>query len=191
MTHFKHLFLQGLLAILPITITLSILYWLGSTAESTLGYLLNLFLPEGWYRPGLGLLAGFFVIIAVGVVLNAFVFKKIARLTHQLFEQIPYVKTLYNSIQDIAKFTLTPKENIQRQKVVSVTLDNDIKVIGFITRESIKLGADGQDLVAVYVPMSYQIGGFTLMLPEYRLEKLDMNVQDAMRMVLTAGIKND
>lgn len=191
MTHFKHLFLQGLLAILPITITLSILYWLGSTAESTLGYLLTLFLPEGWYRPGLGLIAGFFVILAVGVLLNAFVFKKIANLTHQLFEQIPYVKTLYNSVQDIAKLALTPKNNTEQQKVVSVTLDNDIKVIGFITRESIKLGMDGQDLVAVYVPMSYQIGGFTLMLPESRLEKLDMDVQDAMRMVLTAGIKKN
>lgn len=191
MPHIRHLFLQGLLAILPLTITLSIFYWLGSTAETSLGYLLNLFLPEGWYRPGFGLLAGFIVVLAIGVLLNAFIFKKLASIANRLFEQIPFVKTIYNSVQDIAKFALASKANADQQTVVSVTLDNDIKVIGFITRQSIKLGTNSDELVAVYVPMSYQIGGFTLMLPWTRLEKIDMNVQDAMRMVLTAGIKNE
>ncbi|OMH28470.1 DUF502 domain-containing protein [Motiliproteus sp. MSK22-1] len=187
MKKISQLFLQGLFAVLPIAITLSILYWLGSFAESTLGVIINWLLPEGWYWPGMGLISGFICILGIGILLNAYIFRRLGGIAESLFERIPLVKTIYNSVRDIAKFAAASQDDDELQKAVTVTLDNDIKLIGFITQKSITLG-NTNNLVAVYFPMSYQIGGYTLMLPESRIETLDMSVQDAMRMVLTAAM---
>lgn len=186
MKKISQLFLRGLFAVLPLAITLSILYWLGATAESVLGGFLQWLLPDGRYWHGMGLLIGFVVIFGIGVLLNAYVFRKLAGFVDALFEKIPLVKTIYNSVRDIARFASASQRGNDLQKVVSITLDTNIRLIGFVTQKSIKLGEDS--LVAVYFPMSYQIGGYTLFLPESRLQPLDISVQEGMRLVLTAAI---
>lgn len=187
MKKITQVFLRGLFAVLPLAITLSILYWLGTTAEAVLGGLLQWLLPPGWYWRGMGLLVGFVAILAIGVLLNAFIFRKLASLLDGVFERIPLVKTIYNSVRDIARFAAGSQRERELQKVVSITIDDDIRLIGFVTQKSMQVG-DSDNLVAVYFPMSYQIGGYTLFVPESRLQPLDISVQDAMRMVLTAAI---
>ncbi len=186
MKKISQLFLQGLLATLPVIITLYVIYWLGSLAESTLGKVIQLLLPDQWYVPGMGLLAGFGVILAIGILLKAYIFRQLAGLFERLLERIPLVKTIYSSVRDIAKFASTDKKD-DLQKTVLLTLDNDIKVMGFVTRRDISLG-DHHNLISVYVPMSYQIGGFTLMVPESRIEAVGIDAQNAMRFIVTAGM---
>jgi uncharacterized membrane protein len=63
-------------------------------------------------------------------------------------------------------------------------------VIGFVTDDSPQhFASEHHKQVAVYVPMSYQVGGFTLLVPQELIEPIDIPVKDAMRYVLTAGIK--
>jgi len=52
------IFLKGLAAVLPITVTIYVLYWLGSTAESVLGRGLKMLIPDRLYWPGMGVVAG-------------------------------------------------------------------------------------------------------------------------------------
>lgn len=185
MKKISQLFLQGLVAILPITITLAILFWLGSIAEQTLGAVMRWLLPEQWYWPGLGVLAGLVFIFLIGVLMNAYLFRKLGVWTGVLLNKIPLVKTIYSSVKDIARFA-SPNENKEDlKKAVLVSFDNDIQVIGFITNNSPPVTGD---LVAVYLPMSYQIGGFTLLLPKSRYQELDMSVPDAMRLAFTAAM---
>ena len=47
----------------------------------------------------------------------------------------------------------------------------------------------GDDLVAVYLPMSYQIGGYTIYIPRSRVTETDLTVEQAMRIVLTGGVR--
>jgi uncharacterized membrane protein len=65
-----------------------------------------------------------------------------------------------------------------------------MRLIGFLTREKVpELQSVGeQDRIAVYVPMIYQIGGFTLFVPRESVQPVDMNAEDAMRLELTAGL---
>ena len=70
------LFLQGLIAILPIALTLYLIYWLAATAESVLGQAIR-FVFKDYYRPGLGVLAGFLLTLGVGILLRIWVFRKI------------------------------------------------------------------------------------------------------------------
>lgn len=179
-------FLRGLIAVLPIAITLAILFWLGSVAEATLGMIIDWLLPTGWYQPGMGLIAGLIFILGVGILLNAYFFRKFAILFERTMDKIPLVRPIYNSIKDIAHFATSSQEEDGLKKAVMVKFGN-MKLIGFVTRKPIGLGKE-KDLVAVYFPMSYQIGGYTAMLPESELEPLDISTQEAMRLVLTAAM---
>ena len=65
------------------------------------------------------------------------------------------------------------------------------QLIGFVTEENVSprlFGNNSAGLVAVYFPMSYQIGGYTLYLPAAELTETDLSVQEAMRMVLIGGV---
>lgn len=69
----------------------------------------------------------------------------------------------------------------------------EAKLLGFLTRERIQdiLGLsaeEGDDIVAIYLPLSYQIGGYTLYLPRSKVEPVPMSMEDAMRRVLTAEL---
>ncbi|EGG99296.1 D-beta-hydroxybutyrate permease [gamma proteobacterium IMCC2047] len=185
MKKISRLFLQGLLAILPIAITIAVLFWLASFAEQTLGSVIRWLLPEDWYWPGLGVIAGLIFIFLIGVLMNAYLFRKMGSWAERLLGKIPLVKTIYNSVRDIARFASPERSKDELQKAVLVRLDNDLRVIGFVTNTSPPVTGD---LVAVYLPMSYQIGGYTLFVPESRLQELDMSVPDAMRLALTAAI---
>ncbi len=180
-------FLQGLVALLPIALTLAILYWLATTAESTLGAALQVALPDGWYFPGLGILAAFVVITLVGLLVNAYLFRLLLGGINKVLERIPLVRTLFDSIRDIARFAQPEKRQEGIQRVVKVTLDDGLSVYGFVTSETVPGDSSG-NLKSVYLPMSYQIGGFTVAVDEKRLEDAGMDVQSAMRFVLTAGM---
>jgi uncharacterized membrane protein len=107
-----------------------------------------------------------------------------------LLERIPVVKTIYGASRDFMK--LFPAGGKRRDlKRVVLARFGEARIVGFVTRDDAsELGIVEQkeDLVAVYFPMSYQIGGYTLLLPRDRIEPLDMPVETAMRLVLTGGL---
>ena len=69
--------LKGLVAILPIGLTVYVVYWLGVTTESLLSGPLQWLLPPGIYKPGLGLVAGFLLLFVVGLLVNAYVVRRV------------------------------------------------------------------------------------------------------------------
>jgi len=193
MKTFSKSFLTGLAAVLPITLTLYLLYWFVYSAESFLGSIFRWVLPTHWYLPGLGMLAGVFLIFLVGMLMQALLIQKLFSWAERLFAQVPLFKTIYGSIRDFIGY-IARDQNATQQQVVMVTLgDTDIKLIGFATRSDLQsiTGASGlPERIAVYLPMSYQIGGYTVLVPKSALEPLNLSFDEAMRFVLTAGIVN-
>lgn len=182
-----NLFLQGLIAVLPIVATLAILFWLGTYTEAFLGGILKLILPADWYWPGMGFLAGLVVVFVVGLLVDAYLFQRFGEIAEGILMRIPVVKTIYNGIRDIAHF-LTPSDERKEIGVpVLVRLTDEMRVIGFVTGTKMPYECE-EESVAVYMPMSYQIGGYTVYIPKSRIEPLNMPVEQAMRMVLTAGM---
>lgn len=187
------LFLQGLVVVLPITITLAVIYWFASTAETFLGSLVQ-FIAPGWrYWTGLGVLLGLALVFAVGLMMNAWITRRLLVYAETLMSRIPIVKSIYGGLRDLAKFLSRDSSKSGFHQVVMVSVTDNIRVLGFVTREDFaglpdKLG--GADTVGVYLPMSYQIGGYTVFLPRSAIEPIDMSVEDAMRFTLTAGMSN-
>jgi uncharacterized membrane protein len=185
------IFLKGLAAVLPITVTLYVLYWLGSTAESLLGRGLKMCIPERVYRPGMGVVAGLVLVLVIGVLMNAWLFRTLFRWSEKLLERIPLVKTLYGAVRDLMGFFSGTEKKAMRKAVMVAVGNTPLRLIGFITREDfsgLPAGVGGGDTVAVYLPMSYQIGGFTTMVPRAAVQPIDMSIEESMRFAVTAGM---
>ena len=186
-------FLKGLAAVLPVTLTLYLVYWLGTTAENFLGRGLQLVLPDHLYRPGMGLVVGFFVVLAVGTMINAYIVRRFIRLGEKLLARIPLVKTIFGALKDFARFLPASGERRDLKRVVLYPFGNG-RLIGFVTSETVSskiVGNNADEVVAVYFPMSYTIGGYTLYLPRSCLQQSDLTVEEAMRLVLIGGITSE
>jgi uncharacterized membrane protein len=182
-----NLFLQGLIAVLPIVATLAILLWLGTYTEAFLGAIIKFVLPESWYWPGMGLLAGVVVVFVVGLLVDYYLFQRFGAIAEGILLRIPIVKTIYNGIRDIAHFLTPSDERKETGTPVLVRIGEGMRVIGFVTGTTMPFECE-EESVTVYIPFSYQIGGYTVYMPKSRIEPLNMPVEQAMRMVLTAGM---
>ncbi|MDZ7829866.1 MAG: DUF502 domain-containing protein [Halofilum sp. (in: g-proteobacteria)] len=187
-------FLAGLATVLPIALTAYVIIWLAGVAESVFGVMARFVLPEGWYLPGIGVVMGVALVFLVGVFINAWIVSGLIAFGERLLERIPLVKTLYGGLRDLSRFLSRDSGDSELKHVVSVEVQPDVHLIGFVTDDEAaqalpELARHEDDrLVSVYLPMGYQVGGYTLYLPVSRLKTLDLRVDEAMRMVLTAGV---
>jgi uncharacterized membrane protein len=182
--------LKGLVTILPIGLTVYFVYWLGVTTEGLLSKPIRFALGESNYYPGMGLVTGFLLLFLVGLAVNAFLVRRVLDMGEELLLRVPVVKTVYSAIRDMTRLVNTDKKKGDLDRVV--TLDFGFgKLIGFVTQEhanTLGIGG-GEDLVAVYLPMSYQIGGYTIYISRSRVTETDLTVEQAMRIVLTGGVR--
>lgn len=196
-----HVFLRGLFVILPVGLTLYVLWWLASSIEKLVAGMLGWAnraydMPIDWYVPGLGLAIAFVAVFIVGLAMSTWVARQLWDATEGLIAKTPGLSTIYGAFNDFVQF-FNKDQKDDLDQVVLVDLPGagaDMKQIGFVTRSAFddlpeQLGADGR--VAVYLPMSYQIGGFTVFIPRDRVEAIDMKLEDAMRFVLTAGVNSN
>lgn len=181
-------FLRGLTVVVPVAFTLWLIVWLANGAEALLRSAFLLVLPERMYMPGLGVLSGIVLVFAVGILLQIFFVERFWTRFEHLLERIPLVKTIYNATRDFFG-VFSSNMATGDSTVVVVDIGSDAQMIGFIigtpSRALVELGGD---LVAVYLPMSYQLGGYTVLIPRERVRVLDWSMEEAMRFVLTAGI---
>ena len=186
-------FLAGLVTILPVILTLYLLYWLVVSMESVLGSAIRLVLPEKMYWPGMGVLAGMVVVFAVGVLMHAYVVRWLFAKGEAVFYHLPLINSVYRAMRDFFDF-ISPTTKKEFEQVVAVTIgEQELELVGFVTQykpERLPKGFNHEDKVLVYLPLSYMIGGYTVLLPRAAVRPLDMTMEEAMRFTLTAGVKS-
>ena len=180
--------ITGLFTVLPIVLTIYLLYWIIVSSERVMGTALRFVLPEIFYFPGLGTLVGLVVIFFVGLLMKAVLVRQLFAFGEQILFHVPIIKTVYRAIRDLFEFFSPKKEHFGRVVIVSF---NDMQVMGFITQEEPERLPEtfrDSDRVLVYIPMSYMIGGFTVFVSKADIKPCQMSMDEAMRFVLTAGI---
>lgn len=186
--------LAGLFTALPMLLTLYLIIWLGQAAEGVVGGTLKVFIPDEWYIPGSGLLTGLVLIFIVGMMTKSLLMQRAFDYGEKFFYQIPVIKSIYGSLKDLTEFFSRPGEEDFRSVVlVDVELAGQpARMMGFVTSNSVQHISAGdwedEESLMVYLPMSYQIGGYTLTLPASAVTNIDISVEDAMRSILTAGV---
>ena len=185
---FSKTLLTGSITLLTVVLTIYLLYWLAVNSEKVMGDAFRYVLPEYAYVPGLGMVVGVVIIFIVGLLMNAYLIRKAFALAEAFLYRLPLVNSVYRAFRDFFDFFSPNKEGLGQ--VVSVTV-NGMELIGFVTQEDpqrLPQSFRDRDCVLVYLPMSYMIGGYTILVPRNEIRLLKMSRDEAMRFVLTAGI---
>ena len=180
--------LTGFITLLPMVLTIYLLYWLGISSEQVLGNALRYVLPQQAYFPGLGMLTGLVVIFIIGLMMNAYLVRKLFSLGEEVLYRLPLIKSVYRAFRDFFDFFSPNKEGLGQ--VVAITI-NGMELVGFVTQEDqqrLPPSFRDRDSVLVYLPMSYMVGGYTILVKRSDLRPLQMSRDEAMRFILTAGI---
>jgi uncharacterized membrane protein len=191
------IFLNGLIVLVPILITVYVAW----TALWGLDMLVRKALKPVWTGPmqglseapvpGIGILVGVVAIYAVGLLARSWLLRWPLRIAEGIVERIPLVKSLYSAVRDLLQFLGGQEAASRGRPCVWKAAGGRTHLLGLITQERPQkfLPGDEEGRIAVYLPMSYQLGGFTFFVPAEEVEELeDMTVEELLKLALTAGI---
>lgn len=183
--------LTGLITLLPVILTLHLLYWFVLTTETILGNVIQDVVSEEFYKPGMGVVAGLIVAFLVGLIMHTIIARQVLYYVEQLVKKVPLIKSVYLSIRDLLNyFSSETKKDFEQ--VVAITIgETGMQLIGLVTQADMSkmpVGFNQKDSLLVYIPMSYGIGGFAVLVPRSATKALKMSMEDAMRFTLTAGV---
>ena len=129
------------------------------------------------------------LILALGFLMSQRFTGKLLSFIELPFTNLPVVKSIYSSLKNFADY-FAPHEQDAQQVVLLKMPGNELSTVGLVTRQSMKGLPKGlaelEDQVAVYLPMGYMIGGYTVFVPRSWTTPVDMTVEEAMRMALIA-----
>ena len=183
--------LTGLITLLPVILTLYLLYWFVLTTETILGGVIRNVLSEEFYRPGMGVVAGLVVAFLVGLIMQTIIARQILASVERLMKRLPIIKSIYLSIRDLLDYFSAEKKKDFEQVVAISIGDTGMQLVGLVTQADMSKmpqGLDQKDNLLVYIPMSYGIGGFAVLIPRKATKPLKMSMEEAMRFTLTAGV---
>jgi uncharacterized membrane protein len=186
-------FLRGLITFLPLALTIYTFYLLVVWTESLALRLIRPFIGD-FYLPGLGIVIGAALILGLGMMVSQPAFARLLSWVELPFTNLPVVKSIYTSLKNFADyFAPHDKDQPQQQVVLLRAPGQDMSIVGLVTRQSFGdlPGALGTlDQVAVYLPMGYMIGGYTVFVPREWITPIDMSVEEAMRSSLIAWMSS-
>ena len=181
-------FFRGLITILPVAMTLYVLYiflaWMEGLALWILRPLIGSF-----YIPGMGLVFGVASIVLIGYLVSQQGVRRLLSFAELPFTNLPVVKSIYSSLKSFADY-FSPAGAEGGQSVVILRMPgSEMEIVGLVTRRSFADLPDGflpGNRVAVYLPMGYMIGGYTVFVPTQWVQPIAMSVEEAMRSSLIA-----
>lgn len=185
-------FLKGLVVVLPVTITIYILVLVATRAERVFGGFIKSLVGEGFYVPGLGILVTFLLIFAVGVLVSNFLTARLVHWAILKFENFPLVKAIYRPLKDLISLFATSDGANGMKKVVMVEMEQlGMTCLGVVTREEFPELEGLEEIksqIAVYIPMGYMIGGFTVFVDRKHVKEIDMSVDQAFKLAITGWV---
>jgi uncharacterized membrane protein len=170
-------FLRGLVIVVPIALTIYLIY----QAFTAIDRLLNL------QTPGLGLGIILVGIIVIGALAGNFFIRKFLALTEAVFTRAPIVRIVYSAIKDLLEAFVGNKRRFDRPVSVALTEGSDVRMLAFVTRDDLS-AFNLADHVAVYIPFSYTWDGCLLIVPRSRVHALEADSANIMAMVMSGGV---
>lgn len=173
-------FVQGILILAPICITIYILYWLFDLIDG--------FLRPFVYIPGLGFLTIIAFIVFVGWISSYFIMESVINFFDHWLERTPGIKIIYKSIKDFFQAFAGDKKKFTKAVLANV-FNNDVWIVGFLTDDEMEKFNMGADMVGVYVPQAYNFAGQLYILPKDRVKSIEgITAGDAMKYTVTGGV---
>lgn len=193
--YISKIFLRGLLVLLPLILTFFPLIYFFSWIDTVTREFLLWLVPDFRYITGSGVLIGLTMIFLLGLLMSSPLVRKLYSLLEIPLKNIPLIKSLYTAVKELTRYLAPSDDDKKAGKVVAVSIpDLPVQLIGFVMQDDLSSLPDEiekDQRVAVYIPMSYQVGGFTLFMPESWLSPLEMSVDKAMKNVLIGWMASE
>lgn len=188
-------FLQGILVLAPISITIWAIASIFSLIDGILPNLIHSMFPTlmedstGNIKriPGVGFIIVIIMVLVVGYISSTFIFTKLVQGFDILLAKTPGIKFIYSTLKDFFEAFAGEKKKFTYNVLANVD-DNDVWRIGFVTRDDME-GFGFKDYVAVYVPMSYSVAGTVYIIPKDRIKPItNISAAQSMKFAVSGGV---
>ena len=187
--------LAGLLVVVPVAITVSVLQWVIGLLDQTL-----LILPAEWHPdkllkvhiPGFGVLLTLAILLVVGAAASNIIGRKLVELGDAIVHRIPVVRSIYSSVKQVSDTLFSESGNAFRTAVLIEWPRQGTWTIAFVTGApggELKDALHDSDYVSVYVPTTPNpTSGYFMMLRKSDCVELKMSVDEALKYVVSMGV---
>jgi uncharacterized membrane protein len=171
-------FLQGLLFIAPVSVTIFVIYKVFVFVDNLIPVRI----------PGLGLLIVLAAITLIGLAGSFIIRTPLSMLLNRILENIPLVKILYSAIKDLMSAFVGQKKKFNKPVRVLMNSESRIYKLGFMTLEDLSSIGVGSDMVAVYLPHSYNFSGNLFLVPASSVEPINAPAAEVMKFIVSGGV---
>lgn len=178
MKRFINYFLQGLLYIVPITVTLYVVYWVFQKIDNILPF----------QFPGLGVIVIVMLITLIGFIGSAVISTPINAFVQRVLKKAPFLETIYSSVKDLMNTFVGKKKGFSQPVLIKVYENSTIQRIGFITNEDLSTLKIKDGKVLVYLPHSYAFSGQLFVVERSYITPVDASSSDIMKLIVSGGV---
>ena len=183
---FGKYFLQGVLFITPLTMTVYVIWWLISFVDDLLIDYITSFI--GIRIPGLGLLIIFIFLTFVGFLGTSILFNPVVRYIDRLISRAPLIKIIYTSFKDFLSAFVGKDKKFTEPVIVRLSKEAELEKLGFVTQKDLTSLGIPEGKVAVYFPYSYTVSGNLFIVPADNVKPLNVTPTEVMKFIVSAGV---
>ena len=171
-------FLQGLLYIVPISVTFYVVYWTFQKIDGILPF----------QFPGLGLIVIIALITIIGFAGSVIIGSPINSFFQRLLKKAPLLRTIYSSMKDLMSTFVGKKKGFNQAVLIKLYENSTIERVGFITNENLSsLGIKGGKIL-VYLPHSYAFSGQLFVVEKSYITPIDKPSSEIMKLIVSGGV---
>ncbi|HOI48809.1 MAG TPA: DUF502 domain-containing protein [Prolixibacteraceae bacterium] len=178
-------FLNGLLLVAPIFITLYVLYSIFKTVDGFLEAYIESWL--GFFQPGIGVLIILVLLTILGFIAETTVIRPLKNIFSRLVRRIPVINFIFASLNDLFTAFAGKEKKFNVPVAVLVNKENDLWKLGFLTKESLE-ELNIEEKVAVYFPHSYNFSGELFLVSPGQIKKIEMSPAEVMKFIVSGGV---
>ena len=179
---FIGIFLKGLLVLTPIAITFYILYKMFLVTDGLFKGPLE---RVSLYFPGFGVIVTLSMIFLVGLLASNWLTNRLLNYLDKIIIKVPLLGSIYGIIKDTVNSFSANKKGFSR--LVVVNMSDELKLLGFLTNDE-ESAFIPKGYVAVYLMQSMQWAGNLILVPEEKVQQIEVSAEDALKFIASAGL---
>ncbi len=185
----KKSFITGAFVLIPLWVSIALLRWFFGKVDNlfspVLDGLVRKVLPGTTHIPGTGILAGLVIILLLGIFARNVVGERVLNALDRLIQRIPGYRTIYTTVKQLTT-AFSPENTRSFKEVLLVEYPRaGTYTLGFRT---MTVEEGGRSLVVVYIPTNHLYLGDVIFIPEENAVRLQMTVEQAVRLLMSGGI---
>ena len=194
MKRLRRYLVAGLLIWAPLAVTFLLLRFAVNLMDKTLAVIPQPYRPDellGFHIPGLGVILTFIVLFITGMLAANFVGRYVVGGWESLLDRIPIVRTIYGGAKNFAEIVFSDSNDSFKKVLLIEYPRKGLYSIAFQTSSELGevQGRTGDDIVCCFVPTTPNpTSGFVIMVPSKDIKELDMEVDEALKMIISLGV---